>query len=466
MEDPIDRRGATRPGQRRVTLTGGAELAVRPVTADDVDGLAELCASLCDEDRYRRFFSGYTPDRTFFERAAQVEERGGFGLVAVVTGGPAGDDEVGEARAAGRTGHGEEPAAGRVVGEAGYELLPNGDGELAMMVAPDWRGWLGPYLLDALVEAAAARGVPNIEADVLATNRPMLELLRSRGYAVMPSDDWVSLRLIVGTAGRTPVWPEGHERPRVLVEVPGGRWHAAAEAKEAGLEVIACSGPRGPRTRCPALAGEPCPLVAGADAVVVSHAPDDARWDRLVESHELLHPGVPVCIEHRRGARGVPAGTGAGPIVIDGGEAGGEDAGDSEKLVVEVVDRLARAHARGRPSGGPQSPLVEGVDSEDRARRTDRDEPAEGRRAGVAELIGDRADQEDQQREHELDADGGDHEAVRGPPEGARPPGGAPAGEGVRGLREHDGHEGRAGRRERGVPTGERIARPPAGRDE
>ncbi|HEX6236153.1 MAG TPA: GNAT family N-acetyltransferase, partial [Acidimicrobiales bacterium] len=221
MEEPTADRRAEPPGRRHVALPGGRRLDIRPVEAGDVGGLVELCAALCDEDRYRRFFSGYTPDREFFERAARVRERGGYGLVAVVSGG-------------------RRP--GRIVGEASYELLPNGDGELAMMVAADWRGWLGPYLLDALVEAAAARSVPNIEADVLVTNRPMLELLRSRGYAVMPSDDWVSVRLVIGTTGRTPVWPEDHERPRALVEVPGGRWHAAAAAREAGLDVIACSG--------------------------------------------------------------------------------------------------------------------------------------------------------------------------------------------------------------------------------
>lgn len=53
----------------------------------------------------------------------------------------------------------------RIVGEASYELLPNGAGELAITVAADQRGWIGPYLLDAMVEAAAAGGVPNVEAD-------------------------------------------------------------------------------------------------------------------------------------------------------------------------------------------------------------------------------------------------------------------------------------------------------------
>ncbi|HEX2562285.1 MAG TPA: GNAT family N-acetyltransferase [Acidimicrobiales bacterium] len=239
-------------GRRRVPLPGGGVLTVRPVATTDVDGLVALYDGLSDDDRYRRFFSGFRPPRSFFERLVNVGERGGFGLVATMG---AGGDVAGGAR---------------IVGEASYELLPNGDGELAITVAADQRGWLGPYLLDALVEVAAARGVRNLEADVLVTNGRMLALLRSRGYATMGSNDWTTLRLVVGTAGRTPVWPAGHgatghsDRPRVLVEVPGGRWHAGAEADEAGLRVIACSGPRGARPRCPVLAGRPCPLAANA----------------------------------------------------------------------------------------------------------------------------------------------------------------------------------------------------------
>lgn len=285
-----------------MALADGGHLTVRPVGPGDVDGLVALYATLDAEDRYRRFFSGFAPPRAFFQRLAEVRGRGGFGVVAV-------------------------DGAGRIVGEANYELLPDGDGELGMAVARDWRGWLGPYLLDTLVDAAAARGVPNIEADVLVTNGRMLSLLRDRGYATLPSSDWVSLRLMVGTAGHTPVWPEGgpgtpdRTRPRVLVEAPGGRWHGTPEAEAAGLAVITCSGPRGPRPRCPVLAGRPCPLAAGADAVVVAHAPDDDRWATLVRGHSDLHPGVPVCIEARSGP----------------------------DLAVPAVERAARRHRRAHP---------------------------------------------------------------------------------------------------------------------
>jgi len=308
-------------------------LTVRPASPSDVDGLTALYDGLSDDDRHRRFFSGFRPPRSFFERIASVADRGGYGLVATVEGND----------------------GARLVGEANYEPLSNGDGDLGMTVAADQRGWLGPYLLDALTEAAAARGVPNLEADVLVTNRPMLTLLRSRGYASVGSNDWSALRLVVGTVGHTPVWPAARDaqgspdRPRVLVEVPGGRWHAGAEAEAAGLQVMACSGPRGPRSRCPVLAGRPCPLAAAADAIVVSNAPDDEQWRAIVDGHAHLHPGVPICVEPRPGPPGRPAlaaPEGSGAVAVDD---------DDPQVVVAVVNRLA-GHHRGTACDKPSPP--------------------------------------------------------------------------------------------------------------
>jgi RimJ/RimL family protein N-acetyltransferase len=250
---------------------------VRAVEPADVDGLVRLYDELDLNDRYRRFFAVYRPQRPFFEQMANAADHGGFGLVAVVTAADGGE--------------------GTIVGEANYCPLPSGDGELALTVAKRWRGWLGPYLLDALLEAAAARGIPNLEAEVLAENRPMLALLRSRGYATMDHPDWTVVRMVISSADHVPTWPGPHDRPRVLVEVAGGRWHAEEAARTAGLQVVACSGPAGRRWPCPALAGGTCPLAAGADVIVISHAADEDPWASLCEAHNRAHPAVPVYVE-------------------------------------------------------------------------------------------------------------------------------------------------------------------------
>jgi hypothetical protein len=175
-------------------------------------------------------------------------------------------------------------------------MLANGNGEFAMVVAKDWRGWLGPYLLDVVVELAAQNGVPNLEAEVLAVNAAMLALLRARGCVFLRHDGWGELRTMVGTGRDGPTWPGGDDRPRVLVETPGGRWPLEDAADAVGLRVITCAGPT-QNGSCPLLLGHDCPLVAMADAIVVRDAPNDPSWDRVVESHALSHPDIPVVIE-------------------------------------------------------------------------------------------------------------------------------------------------------------------------
>jgi hypothetical protein len=274
------------PALRDVELSDGRHLRVRPAGPGDIPGLVRLYERLPVEDRHSRFFTAFRADERFF--AEQLERaRGGAALVAEVH----------------RSG---EPA--EIVGDAVCVPLPNGDGELAITLDREWRGWTGPYLLDALLDAARGAGIPNIEADVLATNAPMLAVLRSRGAALLDEDDLAVRRLIVATASRAPSWPNRSDRPRVLVEGAGGRWRGAAALRSRGVEVITCPGPdhRG-LAGCPALCDEPCPLVEGADAVVV--ALDDSATARA-----LIHAAL----------RAAPATTfvdrthfGDGPLPVD-----------------------------------------------------------------------------------------------------------------------------------------------------
>ena len=276
------------------------------MTGGDVDGLVALYRGLAEADCYRRFFSVHPPGRGFLEEAVGRVEIEGFGLVAVT-----GD---------------VDGAGGTVVGEASYTPLPDGDGELGITVADEWRGGLGRILLDALLAAAAARGVPNLEADVLTTNRRMLELARSRGYATMEHPDLQVVRIVIATTGRVPTWPGRHDAPRVLVEVPGGGWPGDSQARAAGLQVLACPGPTAIPGGCPALEGEACPLAGGADVIVLVRPPDEEGWRALPGAHAKLHPGVPVCVEPR------PTGAGGG------------------RALVGLISRLAMAH---RAPAGP-----------------------------------------------------------------------------------------------------------------
>ena len=302
---------------RCVALPAARVLSIRPMRDSDADGLIALYAGLNIDDRYQRFFSGRPPPESFVRKMTNVTERGGFGLIAVIEG---------------------PDGTSRIVGEATYELLPDGDGELGITVAEDARGWLGPYLLDALVEAAADRGVPNLEAYVLVTNRRMLTMLRARGYAIVDHDEQPAvIRVTIGTTQRMPTWPGTHERPRLLVEVPGGRWHAEEAAREAGFQVLACPGPLLGWSHCPALHGEPCPLAAGADVIV--DAIPDAAGRSLLDAHRSIHPSVPICVELR-----------SGETDPDGAVAK-ISRGTSDSIVIGVLERLAKDAAVG---GGPR----------------------------------------------------------------------------------------------------------------
>jgi hypothetical protein len=259
---------------RAIPISRGRTVVVRPVRPWDEDGLSELYDALDADDRYLRFFCCYRPSVEFIQNLANPGPR--------------------EARVVAEL---QEASGRRLVAEAGYTMLPNGNGEFAMVVAKDWRGWLGPYLLDVVVELAARNGVPNLEAEVLASNSRMLALLRARGVVFLGHDGWNEFRTMVGTGRDGPTWSGADDRPHVLVETPSGRWPLEDAADAAGLRVITCAGPT-QNASCPALSGQECPLVARADAIVVRAAPDDdPRWDSLLQSHLSSHPDIAVVIQ-------------------------------------------------------------------------------------------------------------------------------------------------------------------------
>jgi len=266
---------------RHLALPGGRTLTIRPSSRADADALARMYASLDDDDLYRRFFQAHVPTAKTIAHILEAGERGGTGLVAELEGR---DGRV------------------RIIGETSYELLPDGGAELGITVAPGSRGWLGPYLLDILIETARTRNITNLQADILIENRRMLALMRARGYATMNHSERPSIvRVVIGTSGPTPPWPGTHRAARVLVEIPGSRWHGESAARAAGFEVLICSGPSTHR-RCPALAGKPCPLASAADIVVDAVSPDTSTGRALLDAHERFHAGVPVCVEFPPGA--------------------------------------------------------------------------------------------------------------------------------------------------------------------
>jgi len=271
---------------RDVQLAEGERLVVREATPDDVPAVCALFERLSPDDRQRRFFSAFHPDDGFVHRLVTRSPEEGAVLLAEV-----------------------EDADGRhVVAEAEYARTDDGDGELAITVDRSWRGWLAPFLLDALLEVAAGRDVANLRAEVLVRNRPMLALLRARGYAALDTGDASVVEAVVSTRGGVPSWPPVRRHPRVLVEVPGAHWRLAGALRRAGVDVIGCPGPSRQARGCPLLRGERCPLVEGADLVVHAIGPEDELGAALLDALPGAARRLVVDVSQARPAPAVPAG--------------------------------------------------------------------------------------------------------------------------------------------------------------
>ncbi|HZP96244.1 MAG TPA: GNAT family N-acetyltransferase [Candidatus Limnocylindria bacterium] len=156
--DAVDER-AVYPKHREahVVLRDGTLVLIRPVLPDDEQAIARLFASLSSDSRRNRFFSVATDLGEEAHRAADVDQRTRYALVAVAN-------------------------DGRVVAHAAYFADGTGRAEVAWVVADDQRGrGLGTLLLAHLAERAEELGLGPFVAYVLPENRDMVEVLRESG---------------------------------------------------------------------------------------------------------------------------------------------------------------------------------------------------------------------------------------------------------------------------------------------
>jgi acetyltransferase len=136
-------------------------LQIRPVRADDAERLVDLHNHCSEHARYFRFHAAKPR-----LRAVEAEY-----LAAV-------DGEARVALAATTTKDGEE----RIVADARFDLVGNGDAEAAVLLRDDVTGrGLGTLLLDRLLERAAELGVRRMLLDILPENKAMLALARRVG---------------------------------------------------------------------------------------------------------------------------------------------------------------------------------------------------------------------------------------------------------------------------------------------
>jgi RimJ/RimL family protein N-acetyltransferase len=161
----------------RVRLRDGRHVTLRAAAPHDKERIQEAVRALSAESRYTRFFSPLRElSPQLLERATSPDAELELQLVAV----------VGDA------------AEEKIIGGARYAALPGGrDCEFAIAVVDEWHGaGIARRLLEALMQAARARGFERMQGDVLATNASMLGLAKRLGFAAVKSADDPTIRRV------------------------------------------------------------------------------------------------------------------------------------------------------------------------------------------------------------------------------------------------------------------------------
>jgi acetyltransferase len=144
--------------EREIALPDGARLRLRPIRPEDQGRLIAFYDRLSRHTAYQRFFAvmrRLPPDWAHFLANVDYERR----LALLAEHGPPDEPEL--------------------IGVARYEPTDRPDtAEIAFVIQDRWQNrGLGTLMLDALLAAAAARGIRRFRAYVLASNMRMIDLL-------------------------------------------------------------------------------------------------------------------------------------------------------------------------------------------------------------------------------------------------------------------------------------------------
>ncbi len=148
-------------------LADGTDILIRPIRPEDAGIETAFIARLSAESKYFRFMQALhelTPQ--MLVRFTQIDYDREMALIAVT----------------------QETAEEKEIAVARYIINPDGTScEFAIVVADEWtKKGIGSQLLRQLMHIAKIRSLRTIEGEVLASNRPMLEMAGNLGFTILP----------------------------------------------------------------------------------------------------------------------------------------------------------------------------------------------------------------------------------------------------------------------------------------
>lgn len=158
-----------------IPLRDGRSVCIRAMVPADEPELLQAFSRMSDDARYMRFMRVVRePNLERLRKVLASFPEGGIGIVATV---PA-EDGV------------------DIVGSAVAIIVNATTCEFAINVASTFGGaGLASALMRVLIDAAAARGLTEMEGFVLAENQPMLRLARRLGFSVAPDPEDRTVRI-------------------------------------------------------------------------------------------------------------------------------------------------------------------------------------------------------------------------------------------------------------------------------
>lgn len=161
-------RATARPAGERLLTRTGIELSLRPIHPDDAPALVRAFDRLTREQVRMRLF--YTLTALPLKVAQQLCKAYPDRVIAYVV---------------------TRPGDGEILAEARIFLdHAAAQAEFAIIVDPDWTGiGVAHALMTRLINDARQRGLAEIWGDVLADNRPMLDLVQRLDFQRVPRSD-------------------------------------------------------------------------------------------------------------------------------------------------------------------------------------------------------------------------------------------------------------------------------------